>query len=160
VNAANKTAVPIDITGEVGATVNGSVTDVGAAHSVPLSGTIPVGGTLTLTANLSGLNEGTVTASATLTDAASNASTAGSDTATKDTVAPNTPVVNIVPGYVNAANKTAVPIDITGEVGATVNGSVTDVGAAHSVPLSGTIPPGGTLTLTADLSGLNEGTVT
>ncbi len=160
VNAANKTAVDIDISGEVGTSVSGSVTDVGAAHSVSLSGTIPGGGTLTLTKDLSSLDDGTVTAAATLSDAAGNTSGAGNDSATKDAVDPTTPTVNIVPTFVNAANKTAVDIDITGEPGTIVSGSVTDVGAAHTVSLSGPIPGGGTLTLTKDLSGLNEGTLT
>lgn len=91
VTPANLTAVTITITGEVAATVSGSVTSTGGGTPVPLSGTIPAGGTLTLTTNFSGLDDGTLTASVTLTDAGNNTSDAGTDTAVKDTAVPDAP---------------------------------------------------------------------
>ncbi len=143
-----------------GTTVTGSVTSSGGGTPVALSGTIPGGGTLSLVKDLSGLGDGTVTASATLTDAAGNAGTAGSDSATKDDRHPDGADGQHRPDFVNNANKTTVSIDITGEVGTTVTGSVTSSGGGTPVALSGTIPGGGTLSLVKDLSGLGDGTVT
>ena len=88
INNANQASVSISITGEVGTTVSGSVTSDGGPGSVALTGVIPVGGTLTASYDLSSLPDGTLTASATLTDGAGNTSSAGTDTASKDTVAP------------------------------------------------------------------------
>src|SRR5439155_1069641 len=89
-----------------------------------------------------------LTASAKLTDAAGNESAAGTDTAIKDTVAPSAPTVDIVPAFVNSANKTAMSVTGSGEVGATgSSGTITSSGGVGSVALSGTIPAGGTLTL-------------
>ena len=133
------------------------MTSSGGAGSVALTGTILGGGTLATNYDLSGLPDGTLTASATLTDAAGNTSGAGTDTAIKDTVNPTAPTVNIVPTYVNNANKTSVSITVSGEVGATVAGTVTSSGGAGSVALTGTILVGGTLGHDYDLAACPTG---
>ncbi|HXW06369.1 MAG TPA: Ig-like domain-containing protein [Vicinamibacterales bacterium] len=91
VTPANEHAVLVSISGEAGGTVSGSVSSSGGGTPVALAGTIPSGGTLQLTLDLSGLADGTLTATATLTDDADNTSDPGSDTAVKDTQAPDAP---------------------------------------------------------------------
>ena len=102
VNAANKTAVQITVSGEVGTTISGSVTSSGGAGSAALSGSLP-NGSITQTVDLSGLPDGVVTASVTLIDASSNTSGVGSDTAIKDTVAPAAPGQPCIQGSADCA---------------------------------------------------------
>jgi len=102
VNAANKTAVQITVSGEVGTTISGSVTSSGGAGSAALSGSLP-NGSITQTVDLSGLPDGVLTASVTLIDASSNTSGVGSDTAVKDTVAPAAPGQPCIQGSADCA---------------------------------------------------------
>lgn len=87
INLANRTNVGLTISGEVGTTYNYSISD---GVNTPITGT----GTLTSATfnitglDLSGLNDGTVSVSVTLTDAAGNTSSAGTYSSTKDTSLP------------------------------------------------------------------------
>jgi hypothetical protein len=157
INKTNKTNASASGSVEAGATVSVTVTDgtttTGAAAATLTTMTWSVSGI-----DVTTLADGTITYTATATDAVGNTATA-TKTATKDTLAPAAPAVDIVPPYVNNANQAAVDITISGEAGTTVSGSVTD-SASGSVSFSGTIPAGGTLTLSTDLSGLADGSLT
>lgn len=85
----NETAVDFDITtAEVGSTYNYSITSSGGGAPITGSGTIS-GATESITGiDVSGLTDGTLTVSVTLTDLSANAGAAVTDTATKDTAAP------------------------------------------------------------------------
>ena len=102
VNGTNKGAVQITTSGEVGTTLSGSVTSNGGAGSAALSASL-LTGSITQTVDLSGLPDGVLTASVTLTDASSNTSGVGSDTAIKDTVAPAAPGQPCIQGSADCA---------------------------------------------------------
>ena len=139
----------VTVGGTSGGTKSGAVTGSGTTYPIAVSG-MTTSGTVVATI-----------AAGVASDAAGNtsaAATPGDNTVTWDATAPTTPVVNIVPAFVNLANRTAVSITVSGEVGATVALSVTD--GTTSVPVTGTIPAGGTLTTTPNLTGLADGTIT
>ncbi len=95
------TAANISATGtaEANSTVLLTVIDAGAAHTVTKSVTANGSGNWTATAlNLTTLNDGTVTYSARATDAAGNTGAAGTDTSTKDVIAPTVTGVQLSNG--------------------------------------------------------------
>lgn len=88
VNSSNVTSVQVTLSSNENGTYTVSVDDQDPnTAAVTQSGTISAGQSLTLTFNLSSLSDGTLTATAQVTDAAGNIGTA-TDTAIKDTVAP------------------------------------------------------------------------
>jgi methionine-rich copper-binding protein CopC len=93
INKANKTAYVVSGTGEPGATLNLTLADSGALHSVSGSTTVlssgVSSGTWQVTVNASTLNDGTVSLSATQTDGALNTSAAALASTIKDTVSPH-----------------------------------------------------------------------
>jgi Big-like domain-containing protein len=160
VNLANTTAVAVSGTSEAGATINLTVTDAGSAHTVLASGTADGSGNWTIAGiDVSTLTDGTISATATATDAAGNVSiSSAAITPSKDTVAPAAPDVTIP--TVNVANKTAVTVDGTSEPDATISLTVTDAGSAHTVLASGTADGAGDWEITGiDLSTLTDGTI-
>lgn len=85
INNANKTAMSFTFAGaEVGATYNYTVTSSGGAGNVSGSGTINNASQQITGINVSGLADGTLTLSVTLTDAAGNTGTASTYTVSKD----------------------------------------------------------------------------
>jgi len=89
VNIANVSAAAFQITSaEVGATYSYTISSSGGGTPVTGSGTIATATQNFTALNLSGLNDGTLTVSMTLTDASANAGGAATGTATKDVVAP------------------------------------------------------------------------
>lgn len=135
INDANKAAVTLRIVGESGTTYNYSIDDAGNGGTAAVigSGTL-TGGDQTVTGiNVSGLDDGTLTASVTLTDAATNTGTAGTDTATKDIAAPSAPstpdLAAASDSNINTDNITSVTTPIftgTAESGSTVTVYDTD----------------------------------
>ncbi|MGJ3192901.1 hypothetical protein [Paenarthrobacter sp. FR1] len=94
--AANITATG---TAEANSSVLLTVTDAGSLHSVTKTVTANGAGAWTASAlNLSTLNDGLVTYSARATDAAGNTGAAGSDTSTKDVIAPTVTGVQLSNG--------------------------------------------------------------
>ncbi len=90
INLSNQTAVSITGTGEANALVDYSIDDTNNL-TVPVTGsdTVDGSGNINVTGiNVLTLNDDILTASVTLTDTAGNTSDPGSDTATKDIVAP------------------------------------------------------------------------
>ncbi|MBA7601442.1 hypothetical protein ES703_08515 [subsurface metagenome] len=85
INIANETDVAITGTGEANATLNYTITDEGAGEVIG-TGTVDAEGVIDITGiDVSGLADGTLTASVTQTDAIGNTSDAGTATATMDT---------------------------------------------------------------------------
>jgi hypothetical protein len=159
INAANAAAVPVSGTAEPGATISLTVRDAGSAHTATAVTTASGTGAWSISPNLTSLTDGTVTYSATATDAAGNTGTAATLTGTKDTRAPAVPALS-VPGYVNVANVASVPVTGTAEPGSTLTLTVTDAGAAHTVTGVTTTSGTGTWSVTGlNLAALNQGTV-
>lgn len=160
INGANVSNVPVSGTAEAGASVTLVVTD-GAADSVTQTATASGTGAWSTTGlNLTALNQGAVTYTATATDAAGNSGASFAVTKTKDTLAPGLPSIS-VPLFVNAANVANVPVSGTAEPGATIALSVTDPGPAHTVQQTVTANGTGDWSTTAlSLTALNQGTVT
>ncbi len=101
VNLSNQNNVSITGTGEANATFAWSITD--GTNTVSGSGTVTAGGVISVTGiNVTSLNDGTITLSVTLTDAAGNNSTAGTNTATKDSVTPTLTSTTITSSNANA----------------------------------------------------------
>lgn len=109
INAGNVTAVTITGTGEIGATLDWSITD-DASSSVVDSGSDVVDGSGNISVtgiDVSGLADDLdLTLSVTQTDAAGNTSAAGTDTALKDTVIPTLPAAGIVGTTIQGASAT------------------------------------------------------
>ncbi|MDD4271818.1 MAG: Ig-like domain-containing protein [Patescibacteria group bacterium] len=162
INNANKTAATITGTGEANAVIAYTITTSGGGGSVTGAGTVSGAGSINITGvNVSALADGTLTASVTLTDAAGNTGSAGTDTATKDADAPSAPVISHIAGNekINDSEKAAIIITGTAEANSTVNVSLSDVGPAHTVTGSGTAT-GGNYSITIDGSSLNDGVIT
>ncbi|MBI2314517.1 S8 family serine peptidase [Candidatus Daviesbacteria bacterium] len=95
INNSNKTAVTLTGTGEANNDFTYSITD-GVNAAITGTGSVAGNGSINVSGiDVSGLNEGTLTASITLTDAAGNSGSAGSDTATKDVTTPTLSAVSI-----------------------------------------------------------------
>lgn len=172
VNSANVTAVPVTGTAEAGTKITLTANDAGAVHSAPAATATADGtGHWTASMDLSSLDQGTVTYSATATDAAGNVGAAGTATSTKDTNAPAaTPGVN-VPTYINAAtvqtantaNASSVPVSGTAEVNATVMVKATDPGGRFVNGTAVASGPSGEWSLHLNLgsnSAMADGTIT
>ncbi|MGB7251501.1 MAG: Ig-like domain-containing protein, partial [Phormidesmis sp.] len=115
--------------------------------------------------DLSGLEDGPIAIAATATDEAGNESPAGSATVTKDTAAPDAPVV-ITPiegdGVINAAEQADVFLEGTAEPDSVVNVTFTDA-AGNTVTAQVPTDDTGNWSLTgneADISGLDDGPIT
>ena len=109
--------------------------------------------------NVAGLPDGTLTVTATQTDAVGNTSpTSAAKTTTKDTGASPAPTVNTLPPFANQANSSAFPVSGTGEPGASV--AVTVTGSSGSATGNATVASNGTWGTTVDVSGLSDGTLT
>ncbi|WP_221417848.1 hypothetical protein, partial [Fulvivirga kasyanovii] len=90
--------------------------------------------------DLSGLGDGTVTLSVTLTDAVGNTGSPATDTETKETVPPTGYSVVIDQSPINSSNETAVSFTFSGaETGATYNYTFSSSGGGTNVTGSGTV---------------------
>jgi len=85
INDANKGSVTLTLTGETGTTYNYSIDDSAIGSPVTGSGTLDVS-PKDIAVDLTGLSDGTITATVTLTDSVGNVSGSGTDTAAKDVV--------------------------------------------------------------------------
>ena len=155
VNDGNQAAVEVKGTAEPGAVIEVTADD--GSSTVDDTTTAAGDGTWTLTDfDVSTLADGTLTITATATDAAGNTSapSAGTDV-TKDTAAPDTPTV-VITDPVNADNEDAVVAQGDAEDGSSVEITVTD-GDEGSVSKTTTADDGWSTTL--DLSSLADGTL-
>ena len=162
INNANKAAAAFSITSaEVGTTYNYTISSSGGGTNVTGSGTVAAATQPVTGINLTGLNDGTLTVSVTLTDAQGNASVAVTDTTAKDVVTPAGYGATFTTSPINNGNVTAAAFNITtAEIGTTYNYSITSSGGGTAVTGSGTIT-GATESVTGiNVSGLNDGTLT
>ena len=162
INSGNQSAVSFTFTGaEVGATYNYTISSSGGGTNVTGSGNIATATDQITGVDLSGLGDGTVTLSVTLTDTFGNTGSAATDTETKDTTAPSGYSVQIDQNPISSANQSAVSFTFTGaEVGATYNYSISSSGGGTNVTGSGTIATAIDQITGIDLSGLGDGTIT
>jgi Ca2+-binding RTX toxin-like protein len=160
VNAANAAAAPISGTTtaiEAGQTVTLVVSDADSGTpDVTVTAVINPDGSYSTTANLSGLTDGPLIVTASVTDVAGNAATAN-DTAALDTSAG----ITVSLADVNAANVAVTPIGgtTTGiESGQVVTLVVSDTDpATPDVTVTAVINLDGSYSTPADLSGLTDG---
>jgi hypothetical protein len=161
VNIANNSSVAAALAGaETGTTYALSVSTSGGGTAVTSSGTISSATQSFSGLNLSGLGDGTLTYSITLTDLAGNTTTK-SATETKDTVAPAITSITPSQSYVNIANNNSVAAALAGaESGTTYALSVSSSGGGTAVTSSGTISSATQSFSGLNLSGLGDGTLT
>jgi len=162
INLGNESAVSFTFAGaEVGAIYNYTFSSSGGGTNVTGSGTIITAGDQITGVDLSGLGDGTITLSATLTDAVNNSGTAATDTEVKETVPPSGYSVTIDQSPINEGNETAISFTFAGaEVGTTYNYTFSSSGGGTNVTGSGTITTATDQISGIDLSGLGDGTVT
>ncbi|WP_343858626.1 Calx-beta domain-containing protein [Fulvivirga kasyanovii] len=162
INASNETAVSFTFTAaEVGSTYNYTFSSSGGGTPVTGSGTVSSAGQQISGIDLSGLGDGTITLSVTLTDTFGNTGTAATDTETKDTNAPSGYSVAIDQAGINSGNETAVSFAFAGaEVGATYNYTFSSSGGGTNVTGSGAVSSANQQISGIDLSGLGDGTIT
>ncbi len=162
INSTNASTVSFTFaSAEVGTTYNYTFTS--SAGGTPVTGTgIILTATDQITGiDLSGLSDGTITLSATLTDTGGNTGVAATDTATKETVAPSGYSVTIDQDPINNANQTMVSFTFAdAEVGTTYNYTMTSDGGGTPVTGTGTIVTATDQITMIDVSGLGDGTVT
>ncbi|WP_265561653.1 Ig-like domain-containing protein [Sphingomicrobium arenosum] len=146
---------------EVGATYAYSITSSGGGSAVTGSGTVSATDQQVTGLNLSGLADGTLTLSLTLTDAASNVGSAVSATASKDTVAPNDIETMFSAQWITSANVSGYTVELTNATaGATYTLTATPFsGGGATVSVSGTATGSPSTTPAMDLSGLPDGYV-
>lgn len=146
--------------------------EVGAEYSYTISssgGGIPVigGGTVASAAeqisgiDVSGLSDGTLTLSVTLTDAEGNSATAVTDTATLDTSAPSGQSVSFDDANFNGTEATAASFTFaSAEVGADYSYTISSSGGGTAVTGSGTVASVAEQISGINISGLGDGTLT
>ncbi|RZS98946.1 Ig-like domain-containing protein [Aquimarina brevivitae] len=162
INTSNETATSFTFAGaEVGATYNYTFSSSGGGTNVTGSGTVATATDQITGIDLSGLGDGTITLSVTLTDSVGNTGSAATDTETKDTTAPSGYTVTIDQSPINTSNETATSFTFAGaEVGATYNYTLSSSGGGTNVTGSGTIATATDQITGIDLSGLADGTIT
>lgn len=162
VRNSEKTAMSFTFTGaEVGTAYNYTVTSSEGAGSVTGSGTIAIANQQIIGIDVSGLADGTLTVSVTLTDPAGNTGTASTYTICKDTAAPSGYSVAIDQTAINNTNQAAMSFTFTGaEVGATYDYVAISSGGGPNVTVRGTITNASQLITGINVSGLADGTIT
>ncbi|WP_417207585.1 Ig-like domain-containing protein [Antarctobacter sp.] len=162
VNAANQTAVSFTFAGaEIGSTYVYSITSTGGGAPVSTMGTIATATDQITGIDVSGLGDGTLTLSVTLTDTSGNTGATVTDTATKDATAPAGYAATFDQDPVNTANQTAVSYTFAAaEVGAGYAYSITSDGGGAPVTGTGTIATATDQITGIDVSGLGDGTLT
>ncbi|EKE77577.1 tandem-95 repeat protein [Gallaecimonas xiamenensis] len=159
INAANQGAASVTLSGaEVGAQYQLTVSSSGGGSPVLASGAVSAANQQITGLGLSGLADGTLTYSLTLTDEAGNSGTAASDTVIKDSTPPTGYSASFGAGFVNIANQAAQSVTISGgEIGASYQLSISN--GADNISRSGTLT-GTSLTLNSlDLSSFADGTL-
>ena len=162
IDSVNETNVSFTFSGaEIGITYNYSLTSDSGGTPVTGTGTITTATDQITGLDLSGLGDGLITLSVTLTDAAGNIGDASTDTKTKDTTAPFGYSVVIDQDPIDTTNETVASFTFSGaEVGTTYNYVFTSNGGGTSVLGSGTIVTASDQISDVDLSGLSDGIVT
>ncbi|HEX7030442.1 MAG TPA: DUF4347 domain-containing protein [Gammaproteobacteria bacterium] len=162
INAAEAGSQAFTFSGaEVGASYGYRISSSGGGTNVTGSGTIASATQQVVGIDLSGLNDGTLSLSVTLTDSAGNAASAVTDTATLDTTAPNGHSIGFDDDLINAAEADSQGFTFSGaEVGADYSWTISSDGGGTDVTGSGTIASATQQLTGIDVSGLNDGTLT
>ncbi|RZS98945.1 beta strand repeat-containing protein [Aquimarina brevivitae] len=162
INSSNVGAASFTFTSaEVGATFDYTFSSSGGGSNVTGSGTIATATDQITGIDLSGLGDGIITLSVTLTDTASNTGSPATDTATKDTTAPAGYTVSIDQSPINSSNVGVASFTFaSAEVGATYDYTFSSSGGGSNVTGSGTIATATDQITGIDLNGLGDGTIT
>ncbi|MBO9463895.1 hypothetical protein J7443_01510 [Tropicibacter sp. R15_0] len=163
-NASTQSAASFTFSGaEVGTTYNYTISSDGGGTDVTGTGVIATATDQITGIDLSGLGDGTLTLSATLTDALGNVGAAVTDTATKDVAAPTIAFDSPLVGDDQVSGAEASTVTLSGtttgaEDGQTVSLTVADSGSTVLTPTA--TVSGGVWSTVVDMSGLVDGTVT
>ena len=161
VTGANDDAVSFTFAGaEVGATYDYTISSSGGGTNVSSTGTITALGNQITGIDVSGLGDGTLTLSVTLTDPAGNEGAATEDTASKDATAPTGHSVAFTQSGVSASNESAIGFTISNAEDVDYSYTISSNGGGTNVTGSGTISGGSETVTGLDLSGLEDGTLT
>jgi len=160
INAAEQTAIAVSGVTEPLASVDVAVDDENAGTAAVTASVVAdnVGAFVTPDLDLSGLDDGALTATATATDQADNESLVGEAMASKDTVAPAAPAVVVDPAVINAAEQTEVTIGGSGEPGAGAAIALSD--GVADVLANATVDEEGAFSVVVDSSTLADGALT
>ena len=157
VNTTNVTSFSISGTGENGATIALVASD-GSPPNATGAATVS-GGTWSITGiDMSGLSDGTINYSVTATDRYGNTAP-DSKSGIKDTVIP-TLAMNAPPHPIIVSNVTTIVVSGSGQSGCTIEVTITDAGALHSVSGSATVASSSWTSSVIDASPLLDGTIT
>ncbi len=158
IDQANQTNTSASGTTEVGATVTVTASD-GTTTTNPVTATVDGAGNWTATGiDVSSLNDGSITYTATATDSVGNTGTATATT-TKNTTSPTVAITSVT-NPINSSNDTDTSASGTTVVRDTVSVTATD-GTTTTAPVTATVDSMGNWTATGiDVSGLNDGTIT
>ncbi|MBK1727766.1 hypothetical protein, partial [Halorhodospira neutriphila] len=135
VTSATETAVSFTFAGaETGTRYSYTITSSGGGTPVTGAGTISTAAQQISGIDVSGLADGTLTLSVTLTDSASNTGAAATDTATKDVAAPSGYTVSLDQDPVTSATESAVSFTFAGaETGTRYDYTITSSGGGTPV---------------------------
>lgn len=166
INVINESIIEFSASGlEVGTTLNYSFTSDGGG--APVSGTETVTSTTEQFDNsgagydLSGLTDGTVTLTVSLTDDAGNTGSEATTTETKDAGPPSSYTVSWDDAFINASEATTATFTVSdAEIGSTINNSVSSSGDGNTATVSNpTTVTSNTQQVTIDVSALVDGTL-
>ncbi len=162
INPNNEEAVSFTFSGaEVGSTYGYTYSSSAGGTNVTGTGTISSSGETISGIDLSGLNDGTITLSVTLTDTNDNTGSSVTDTEIKDTETPSGYSVVIDQSPINSNNEGAASFTVSGaEVGSTYSYTYSSSAGGSNVTGTGTVSSSGETISGIDLSGLNDGTIT
>jgi len=159
INAGNAANTSVSGTGEGGVLIS-IVANNGAHNTTAQTTTVSIGGTWTISGiDLSAISDGTITYTASATDAAGNTATA-SKTATKDTVAPTVSITSVI-STITSANETNTSASGKGTVGATISIVATDNNSHSTTAQTTTVGSDGKWMISGiNVAGLSDGTIT
>ena len=146
---------------EVGAAYRYSISSSGGGTAVTGSGTVTSASEPLTAIDVSGLADGTLTVSLSLTDSADNAASAVTATSTLDTSAPSGHSVAFDDSLIGSGEYSAVSFTFaSAEVAGNYSYSISSSGGGTAVTGSGTVSSAAEQVSGIDLSGLNDGTLT
>ncbi len=162
INSNNEITASFTFAGaEVGATYDYTFGSDGGGSDVTGTGTIATATDQIIGIDLSGLGDGNISLSVTLTDTFNNTGIASNDSSLKDTTAPIGYTVSIDQDPINANNENLVSFSFAGaEVSATYDYTLSSDGGGSDVTGIGTIATATDQITAIDLSGLGDGTIT
>ena len=162
INAAEATSQAFTFAGaEVGSTYSYTISSSGGGTNVTGSGTIATATDVISSLDFSGLSDGTLTLSVVLTDAASNAATAETNTATLDKTAPSGQSVVFSDALIDATDAPSTSFSfVAAEVGSTYNYTISSNAGGTAVTGTGTIATATDTISNLNVSGLSDGTLT